>query len=198
LLYEDEFRIHDEFVSSAYKSALADELRTGRIDRALLIKANAQSRHNGRSVVMLELGNEQCRAIALHGGNGRRDSLVICHLGELDAIEIRNLERSAAALSIAKLWNKRRETEKLIASSTLLRHLVLVTPPDSSTISAVRDRLALRADQPVQISLIAISGIDRVSQTARVRESAMGLSVLVDLFDDAYLGSSHDLLKIVR
>jgi hypothetical protein len=187
LLYDDEFRIHDEFVSSAYNSALADELRTGRIERALLIKANAQSRHTGRSVVMLERGDEQCRTIALHGGNGRRDSLVICHLGELDAIEIRNLERSAAALSIAKLWNERRETEKLIASSTLLRHLVVVTPPDPSTISAVRERLGLRADQAVQIALIAISGIDRVSQTARVRESAIGLGVLVDLFDDAYL-----------
>ena len=43
----------------------------------------------------------------------------ICHQGELDAIEIRNLERSAVALSIAKLWNERRETEKLIASSRL-------------------------------------------------------------------------------
>ncbi len=187
LLLDDEFRIHDEFVSSAYNSVLADELRAGRIDLALLIHTNAQSRHTGRSVIMLERGNEQCRTIALHGGDGRRDSLVICHLGELDAIEIRNLERSAVALSIAKLWNERRETEKLIASSTLLRHLVLVTPPDPSTISAVRERLGLRADQPVQLALVALSGIDRVSQTTRVRECAAGVSVLVDLFDDAYL-----------
>jgi hypothetical protein len=188
-LYDDEFRIHDEFVSNAYKSVLADELRAGRIDLALLINANAQSRHTGRSVMILEQGNEQCRTIALHGGNGRRDCLVICHLGELEAIEIRNLERSAVALSIAKLWNERRETEKLIASSTLLRHLVLVTPPDPSTLSAVRERLVLRAEQPVQLALVAISGIDRISQTARVRESAAGLSVLVDLFDDAYLAA---------
>ncbi len=187
LLYDDEFRIHDEFISSAYNSVLADELRAGRIDLALLINANAQSRHTGRSVIMLDRGNEQCRTIALHGGDGRRDSLVICHLGELDAIEIRNLERSAVALSIAKLWNERRETEKLIASSTLLRHLVLVTPPDPATISAARERLGLRADQPVQLALVALSGTDRVSQTARVRECASGLSVLVDLFDDAYL-----------
>ncbi len=187
LLYDDEFKIHDEFVSRAYNSVLADELRAGRIDLALLINANAQSRHTGRSVIMLERENEQCRTIALHSGDGRRDSLVICHLGELDAIEIRNLERSAVALSIAMLWNERRETEKLIASSTLLRHLVLVTPPDPSTISAARERLGLRADQPVQLALITVSGIDRVAQTSRVRECAAGLSVLVDLFDDAYL-----------
>jgi hypothetical protein len=186
-LYDDEFRIGEEFVSSAYRGGLADDLRAGRIDLAALINANAQSRQTGRSVIVLEQGAEQCRAIALHGGNGRRDSLVICHLGELDAIEIRNLERSAVALSIAKLWNERRETEKLIASSTLLRHLVLVTPPDPSTISAVRERLGLRADKPVQLALIAISGIDRISQTARVRECAAGLNVLVDLFDEGYL-----------
>lgn len=186
-LYDDEFRIHDEFVSSAYNSVLADELRAGRIDLALLINANAQSRQTGRSVIVLERENEQCRTIALHGGNGRRDNLVICHLGELGTIEIRNLERSAVALSIAKLWNERRETEKLIASSALLRHLVLVTPPDPSTVSAVRERLGLRADQPVQLALVAISGIDRTSQTARVRECATGISVLVDQFDDAYL-----------
>lgn len=188
-LYDDEFRIHDEFVTSSYKSVLADELRAGRIDLALLINANAQSRQTGRSVMILERGNEQCRTIALHGGNGRRDCLVICHLGELEAFEIRNLERSAVALSIAKLWNERRETEKLIASSTLLRHLVLVTPPDPSTISAARERLGLRADQTVQLALIVISGIDRISQTGRVRESAAGLHVLVDLFDDAYLAA---------
>ncbi|RBP08165.1 GAF domain-containing protein [Roseiarcus fermentans] len=186
-LYDDAFRIQDEFASPGYNAVLADELRAGRIDLALLMRANAQSRQSGRSVVMLERGDEQCRAIALHGGDGRRDSLVMCHPGELDAIEVRNLERSAVALSIAKLWNERRETERLIASSALLRHLVLVRPPDPSTISAARDRLGLRADQPVQLAVIAMSGMDRASQTARVRECATSVCVLVDLFDDAYL-----------
>ena len=173
-LYDDEFRIHDEVGSSACNSVLADELRGGRFNLALLINANAHSRQTGRSVVVLARGDEQCRTIALHGGNGRRDSLVICHVGDLDAIEIRNLERSAVALSIAKLWNERRETEKLIASSTLLRHLVLVSPADPSTISAVRERLGLRADQHVQLAMIAMSGMDRIAQTARVRECAGG------------------------
>jgi hypothetical protein len=186
-LYDDEFRINEEFVSAAYSGVLAQKLKAGRIDLALLIHANAQSRQTGRSVAMLEQGEEQCRAIALHGGDGRRDSLVICHRGELDPIEIRNLERSTVALSIAKLWNERRETEKLIASSTLLRHLVLVTPPDASTISAVRERIGLRGDLAAQLALVAVSGVDRVSQTARVRDCTTGMSMLVDLFDDAYL-----------
>ena len=187
LLYDDEFAISEEFVCKSYRGALAADLRSGRLDPALLIAANARSRSTGRSVMMLERGAEQCRAIALHGGAGRRDSLVICHAGDLDAIEIRNLERSTVALSIAKLWSERRETEKLIASSTLLRHLVLVTPPDAPTISAVRERLGLRAEQPVQLAIIAMSGVDRVTQTARVRIAAEGLPVLADLIEDAYL-----------
>jgi hypothetical protein len=136
---------------------------------------------------MLRARNEQCRVIALLGGAGRGESLMICHQGELDAIEIRNLERNAGALSIAKLWNEKRETEKLIASSTLLRHLVLVTPPDPSTISAIRDRLSLGVEQPLMMGLIAISGLDRAAQTASIRECASGIDLLVDLFDDTYL-----------
>jgi hypothetical protein len=199
-LYDGELRIREEFTSSAYRGGLAQELTLGRIDQMLLMNAGSRSRHTGRSVVMLETEDETCRTIMLHGGTGRGESLVICHQGELDAIEIRNLERSAAALSIAKLWNEKRETEKLIASSTLLRHLALVTPPDPSTISAIRDRLSLGADQTVMLGLIAISGLDRATQTATVRECASGINLLVDLFDDVYLavGTEACLRRFVQ
>ncbi|MGB3834601.1 MAG: helix-turn-helix domain-containing protein [Mesorhizobium sp.] len=186
-LYDEELRIREEFTSQGYQGTLANELKAEKLDPAHLITASSRSRHTGRSVVMTSSRGEQCRVMALHGGTGRHESLVICHQGELDAIEIRNLERNAVALSIAKLWNEKRETEKLIASSTLLRQLILVTAPDPSTVSAVRDRLSLSAEQPVAMGLIAISGIDRAAQTAAVRECASGIDLLVDLFDDTYL-----------
>ena len=192
LLLDDDFAIREDFVSEAYLGELADELRNGRLDHALLVAAISQSRHTGRSVALLDRRGEQCRAIALHGGTGRSDSLVICHRGELDAIEIRNLERSTVALSIAKLWNEKRETEKLIDSSTLLRHLVLVTPPDAATISAVRDRLGLRPDLPAMLALVVMPGSDRPAQTARVRACAAKANLLVDLFDDCYLAAGPE------
>ena len=136
---------------------------------------------------MLDAGQEHCRAMALHGGAGRGESLVICHRGELDPIDIRNLERSTVALSIAKLWSEKRETEQLIASSTLLRHLILVDPPDASTISAIRDRLRTNTDQPVMLALIAISGLDRALQTTMIRDAAAKMNLLVDLVNDTYL-----------
>ena len=186
-LMDDELTIREEFVASAYRGGLAGEIKGDQFDRASVIAANAQSRNTGRSVALFGRGSEQCRVVALHAGTGRGDSLVICHRGELDAIEIRNLERSAVALAIAKLWNEKRETEKVIASSTLLRHLVLVTPPDAATVSAIRDRLGLPADQPVMLALVVLSGLERPTQTVRIRECAARTNLLVDLFEDSYL-----------
>ena len=187
ILYDDSLSPTERFTSIAYRGMLAEALKAGKMDPTALITAMAQSRESGRSVVIFEIGDEHCRAMTLHGGAGHGESLVICYCGELDPIDIRNLERSTVALSIAKLWSEKRETDKLIASSTLLRHLVLVTPPDVSTLSAIRDRLALKTDQPVMLALMMFSGLDRALQTALVRASAARLNVLVDLVDEAYL-----------
>jgi GAF domain-containing protein len=192
-LMDDELTIREEFIAAAYRGELACEIKDGRLDRASMISANVQSRNTGRSVTLTGRDGEQCRMIALHAGAGRGDSLVICHRGELDAIEVRNLERSAVALAIAKLWNERRETEKVIASSTLLRHLVLVTPPDGATVSAIRDRLSLASDMPVMLALVAMTGLDRPAQTARIRECAMRNNLLVDLFEDSYLAIGPEM-----
>jgi len=186
-LMDDQLTIREEFIAAAYRGELAHDIKDNRLDHAPMISANAQSRNTGRSVALTSRDGEQCRMIALHAGAGRGDSLVICHRGELDAIEVRNLERSAVALAIAKLWNERRETEKVIASSTLLRHLVLVTPPDGATVSAIRDRLSLAADMPVMLALVAMTGLDRPAQTAKIRECAARNNLMVDLFEDSYL-----------
>lgn len=187
-LFDGELGIRDEFISSAYRGRFAADLKSGEFETTPLISSTSQSRHTGRSVVMHNTAEEQGRVIALHGWSGSGECLVICHQGELDAIEIRNLERSAVALSIAKLWNEKRETEKLIASSTLLRHLVLVTPADPSTVSATRDRLELHSDEPVMLALITVPRSDLVSQSATIQACASKTNVLVDLLDDAYVG----------
>jgi sugar diacid utilization regulator len=75
----------------------------------------------------------------------------------------------------------------LIASSTLLRHLILVDPPDSSTVSAIKTRLKINADQPVILALITVAGLDRAAQTTMIRASAANMNLLVDLIDDTYL-----------
>lgn len=191
--------IREEVISDAYVGRWAEELRRGRMDQARILSAVARSRENGRSALLQEDGEETCVVLALHGGSVRGDSLVVCHTGPIDEGQMRNLERSAVALSIAKLWNEKRETERLIASSTLLRHLALVSRPDEPTIASVRDRLALGAEQPVQIAMIVLSGLARSEQTALIQGAGARLNLLADLIDDAYLaiGSAASIRGLV-
>ncbi len=196
ILYDESLSVRGRFTSASFCGQSAADPKDGKIPSSALISAISQSRHSGRSVVMAGAGGEHYRVMALHGGAGRGESLVICHRGELDPIDIRNLERSTVALSIAKLWSEKRETEQLIASSTLLRHLILVNPPDASTISAIRDLLKIDADQPVIFALIAITGLDRASQTTMIRAAAAKMNLLVDLIDDTYLAAGPE--KSVR
>jgi PucR-like helix-turn-helix protein/GAF domain-containing protein len=192
ILYDESLAVKGRFTSASFRGELAAGLKDSKLDSSALISAISQSRHSGRSVVMRDAGDEHYRVMALHGGAGRGESLVICHRGELDPINIRNLERSTVALSIAKLWSEKRETEQLIASSTLLRHLILVNPPDTSTVSAIRDRLKINTDQPVILALIAISGLDRAAQTAMIRAAGAKMNLLVDLIDDTYLAAGPE------
>ncbi len=191
VLYDDSLSVKGQFTSASFGGHPAD-LKDARIQPSMLISAISRSRHSGRSVVLHDAGDEHYRVMALHGGTERGESLVICHRGELDQIDIRNLERSTVALSIAKLWSEKRETEQLIASSTLLRHLILVDPPDTSTVSAIRERLKIGTDQPLTLALVAISGLDRAAQTAMIRASAANMNLLVDLIDDTYLAAGPE------
>jgi hypothetical protein len=191
VLYDDSLVVKGQFASASFGGQLAD-LKDDKIQPSTLISAISQSRHSGQSVVMHNAGDEHCRVMALHGGTERGESLVIRHRGELDPIDVRNLERSTVALSIAKLWSEKRETEQLIASSTLLRHLILVDPPDTSTVSAIRERLKINNDRPLTLALIAISGLDRAAQTAMIRASAANINLLVDLIDDTYLAAGPE------
>ncbi|MCO6384873.1 GAF domain-containing protein [Oceanicola sp. 502str15] len=181
------FQIRDEVADSRYSGTLGEALRDGKMDHAALLSAIARSRRSGRSELMAERDGDRALVLSLHGGLPRGDSLVICHQGDIGRIPLRNLERSAVALSIAKLWAEKRQADQLIAASTLLRHLVLVSPPDASTLEAVRDRLDMGAQEPVQMLLVTFSGPDREAQTDHVRTAAGRLSLLVDLVDDAYL-----------
>ena len=181
---DDTLTVRDEVVPADYRGELAARLRHGGLDRARILSAIASSRAHGRAALVHEEGAERCLALTLHNGSGRGDSLIVCLHGSVDDILMRNLERSAVALTIAKLWTERRETERQIASSTLLRHLALVTKPDSPTIAAVRDRLRLGPGQPVQLALVALGDADRRSRADIVRQAGARLDILMDTIDD--------------
>lgn len=184
---DDTLTVRDEVVPPGYAGGLAAKLRQGDMDPARIRSAIAASRGHGRAAILHQEGDERCLALALHSGSGRGDSLIVCLCGPVDDIQLRNLERSAVALSIAKLWTERRETERQIASSTLLRHLALVTQPDGATITAARDRLKLGAGQSVQLALIALPAQDRRAQTDLIRQIGARSDLLLDVIDDSCL-----------
>lgn len=199
LLLDETLQVREEFCSSTYQGLNAEKIKKGGIPPSILFPAIHQSQRIGRSVNLLEGEEEHCRVIALHDGSQHSESLFICYQGDLAAMDIRNIERCAVALSIAKLWNDRRETEKMIASSTLLRHLLLVSEPNLQTLSSVSDRLNLQGQEEVILALITIEGLDRTSQAVFIREKTLSLSLLIDQIDDAYvaIGSSEQINKLV-
>lgn len=186
-LSDENMKIREQYISPQYNGEYALDFTQGKFSPSMLAPAILQSRENGRSVSLFKTTNEHCLIISLHDGTRHGESLIICYERTLDPIDIRNIERSAVALSIAKLWNDKRESEKLITSSTLLRHLLFVKSPDTSTTLSIRNRLNLKAEQPIALVIIAVSGFDRSAQTTMVRAAVNRLDLLVDLIDDTYV-----------
>lgn len=199
-LADENMKTNEQYISSQYKGKYALEFKQGKISLSAFASATMQSRQNGRSTKIFESAQEQCLVISLHDGTRHGESLVICYEAPLTSIEIRNLERSAVALSIAKLWNDKRESDKLIATSTLLRHLLFVESPDTSTILSIRNRLSLQAGQSIALMIISVTGKDRKAQTIMVRHAAERLNILVDIIDDSYvaLGPKDQLDKMAK
>lgn len=144
--------LKQEIRAPDYDGAMLDRLRT--LDLAQIVAALSRSRANGRVAALAEEGDERCLALALPGGAGQSDGLLICLGGPADDIQIRNLERSAVALSIAKLWSDRREPGRNLPDPTLLRHLTLVPQPDPAIVEIARERLKLQPGEAVQLALL--------------------------------------------
>ena len=185
---DQSYTIRDAYTHPDYAGRLAEQILDGSFDQARLLSTISRSRESGRAEVLEETGEERSLVLALHGGAARRDCLILSHMGAIDRMQLRNLERSTVALSIAKLWAERRQTEQLIASSTLLRHVVLSQSPDPQTVSSIRERLSLGAKDEVTMAVVGISGIDQAAQTDLVRRCANRLNLVIDLIDDDYVG----------
>jgi DNA-binding protein Fis len=179
-LYDRDLRVREEFVSVHYLGRLADRIRADRILIDGLSPAGSRPLRAARAHLLAEADDEQCRAIPLLGGTRHWEMLVICNNGRLDDIEVRNLERSAVALSIAKLWAEKREAEDVIATSTLIRHITHVSPPDPASVTTLRDRLKVGLGDPVQMALLVFTGPGRADHEQEVRDCANRHAVLVD------------------
>lgn len=199
LLLDETLRVHEEFISPDYQGDIAGEIKTGKIGPSVLFSSIHKSQHNGRSVKLATPDDEHCLVIALHESSQHGESLFICYQDELAPMDVRNIERNAVALAIAKLWNDRRETEKMIASSTLLRHLILVSSPDGATLNRVSDRLNLSKEDKVILALITFDDLNWTQQSTLIREQTLSLNLLVDLIDNSHvaIGTEAEIQKLI-
>lgn len=177
--------VREEIRAPDYSGSMLDRLQE--LDPTRIIAALSNSRANGRAALLHHEQNERCLALALPSRATAGDSLLICHQGAVDDIQVRNLERSAVALSIAKLWSEKREAEQKIASSTLLRHLVLVPQPDAATVLAARDRLKQEPGQCVQLAVFDLPDVDRYRESQRLLQQAEQRGLLTDIIDGSHV-----------
>lgn len=144
--------LRQEIRAPGYGGAMLDRLRG--LDPSRIVAALSNSRANGRVACLAEEGGEQCLALALPSGAGQSDGLLICLGGPADDIQVRNLERSAVALSIAKFWSERGEAGPDLSGPALLRHLVLVPQPDLAIVATAHERLKLKPGEALQLALL--------------------------------------------
>lgn len=169
--------LRHEVRAPSYAGAMLDRLQA--IEPSLIVAALSQSRANGRVAPLAETGAERCLALALPGGAGQSDGLLICLKGPLDDIQIRNLERSAVALSIAKLWSERPEAGSGLPDAALLRHLALVPQPDPAIVEAARERLKLEPGELLQLALLRPDMLGRPLPAALLHEVVDGRPVVL-------------------
>lgn len=177
--------VREEILAPGYSGGMLDRLRD--VEPTQIIAALSNSRANGRAALLHQDGDERCLALALPGGTAPGDSLLICHEGEADDIQLRNLERSAVALSIAKLWSEKREAEQQIASPTLLRHLVLVPQPDASFLAAARERLRQKPGESVQLVVFSLPDLNLNAQDGILRQTGEKCGLLIDFIDGCHV-----------
>lgn len=180
--------VREQIRAPGYRGAMLEGLDA--LDPTRVVAALSNSRANGRVAQVAAVGGERCLALALPGGAGRGGGLLICIDGPTDDIQVRNLERSAVALSIAKLWSEQQEPGRELLDPVLLRHLVLVPQPDATIVTAARARLMLKPDEPMHLAVLTPGAVGDAPAPS-------GARLLQALIEEAHVffGPAPDLTK---
>lgn len=150
---------------------------------AALAQALSQSRQRGRAVVAYEDGGETCRVNAVIGGGDVLGSVILFTGGELDAMAIRNFERSTTTVAIVLLSRERLEAEQSRDLSVLLRALVSPRQEDVPLLCDRARRFGLDLSQPATLALVQFDALQAGPAARRLRASALAASAIVDDLD---------------
>lgn len=148
-----------------------------------LALAARQSRQRGRSVVAYEDNGETCRLNVVIGGDDVLGSVLLFAPGELDAMAIRNFERSTTFIGIVLLSRERLEASQSRDLATLLRALVSPRQDDLPLLCERAQRSGVDLSQANSLLLVEMEELEAGQAVRRLRASPLASCAIFDDID---------------
>lgn len=169
--------------AAGYASEAAEAYAPHGPHSAALTRALRESRRAGRSMLAYDSDGEQCRAIAVIGGEGVLGAILLFRRHEMRDISVRTFERSSSVIGIVLLSQERMEASHSRDVSELLRSLV---SPRQGEHALARDRASrhgLDLAQPLALMLVEADGHEPGFLARRLRAGLALPGLVLDEID---------------
>jgi len=183
LVLDQAAQVISQATASGYASGGAATYAPHGEHSAALAQAVSRSRQRGRSVVAYEADGETCRVHAVIGGDDVLGSVVLFTRGELDAMAVRNFERSTTIVGIVLLSRERLEATQTRDQSVLLRSLVSPRQDELPLLCEGARRFGIDLAQPSTLVLVEMDAVKAGPAARRLRATALFASAIFDDLD---------------
>lgn len=183
LVLDEAAQVMSQATAVGYEGAGAASYAPHGHQSAALAQAARQSRQRGRSVVAYEQGGETCRLNVVIGGDDVLGSVLLFTAGDLDAMAIRNFERSTTFIGIVLLSRERMETSQSRDLSALLRALVSPRQDDLPLLRERAQRFGVDLSQPSALVLVETQDLEPAQAVRRLRASKLAACAIFDEID---------------
>lgn len=183
LVLDEAAQVVSRAVAPGYTGSGATRYAPNDAHSSALAQASWRSRQRGRSVVAYEEGGETCRVNVVIGGDDVLGSVVLFTRHDLDAMAMRNFERSTTFIGIVLLSRERMEASQSRDLSALLRALVSPRQDDLALLCEQAARLGVDLAQPSALVLVDMGGIKPEQAARQLRATALGAGAVCDEVD---------------
>jgi sugar diacid utilization regulator len=183
LVLDEAAQVIGRGTAPAYSGIGAATYKVNGDHSSALAQAARQSRQRGRSVVACEGDGESCRVNAVIGGKDVLGTVLLFATGELDAMAIRNFERSTTIIGIVLLSRERMEVSHSRDLSALLRALVATRQDDLPLLCERALRFGVDLAQPSTLVLVEMTGLEAGEAARRLRAANQLTGAVFDDID---------------
>lgn len=183
LVLDEAAQVMSQATASGYEGPGASSYAPHGHHSAALAQAARQSRQRGRSVVAYEQRGETCRLNVVIGGDDVLGSVLLFTADDLDAMAIRNFERSTTFIGIVLLSRERMETSQSRDLSALLRALVSPRQDDLPLLRERAQRFGVDLSQSSALVLVETQELEPAQAVRRLRASKLASCAIFDDID---------------